>query len=118
MGTSDMSMWKDFFVKMAEGKIRYSNFYVLHDTLSNNTVNVNSEPVSVKLILPTHQAVDQSKAALAELPIRERQVEELLNKDVSEVARFKPKKIAVKRKIASESKYSSAAKKNRKSIWK
>jgi hypothetical protein len=117
MAGSDMTMWKDFFVKMAEGKIRHSNFYVLHDTQVNNSVNLNRDEVSVKLISPTQQAVDQSKATLDELPIRERQVEQDLNKAVSAVNRSNPK-ITAKRKIDKESKYTSESKKNRKTIWK
>ena len=110
-----MDVWKKFFVKMAEGKIPFSNFYVLHDTTSNAETNVNSSSVSVNLISPTQQAVDQSKAALAELPIREREVEELLNKDALEGSRVK--RIAIKRKIDTESKYTPSSKKNKRSIW-
>jgi hypothetical protein len=114
MSGSSVESWKRFFVKMAEGKIAYNDFYVVNDDMANNSPETDVEKTDVKLISPTVEAVSMAKSELSELPIRERESEEILNKSVL----HNSKKPPGKRKISEDSEYKSKIKNKKKTIWK
>ena len=113
MAEGNIENWKNFFVKMAEGKIPYNDFYVVDSVTSNNSQEFNIEKTAVKLISPTVEAVDMAKSELSDLPIRERESEEILNKTVLHSSKKPPGK----RKISNDSEYKPKIK-QKKSIWK
>jgi len=86
----------------------------LKETHVNNNNQLNDSDVSVKMVNPTEQAVDQAKAEISALPIREREATEILNKDVLET--IGAKHVRAKRKISKQFEGGFDAKR-KKTIW-
>ena len=109
-----MEIWKRFFVKMVEGKIPYNHkFYVVSDDANNDKSDSGSKDIPpLNLISSTEEAVAIAKSELSDLPIRERESENVLNKSVLHSKRKPPGK----RKISAASAGNSKSKR-KKTIW-
>jgi hypothetical protein len=69
MDGKSLDVWKKYFIRMAEGKIAPSSFYVVTDNDSHESDDAKVSPI-LKITTTTQEAVATAKAEMSENSIR------------------------------------------------